>query len=65
MPLPAYFLPSAALDKAFAECKLGRTGVLESELAKFWRMQEIKIRPRYRDREIVEGHWNTAYFHVV
>ena len=42
-----------------------RMGVLESELAKFWRMQEIKIRPRYRDREIVEGHWNTAYFHVV
>ena len=42
-----------------------RMGVLESELAKFWRMQEIKIRPRYRDREIVEGHWNTAYSHVV
>jgi hypothetical protein len=42
-----------------------RMGILESELAKFWRMQEIKIRQRYRDREILEGNTDTTYFHVV
>jgi len=43
----------------------GRMDTITSELEALWKLKEIKVRQRSRDRKIKEGDRNTAYFQAV
>jgi hypothetical protein len=58
-------LDEEAEVRGFPGHKLNRLKEVADELDAIWSLEEIKARQRYRDRNILEGDRNTAYFQAI
>jgi hypothetical protein len=58
-------LDNKAEEGGLSSSKLKRLKEVTDELGKIWALDEIKIRQRSRDRNILEGDRNTAYFQAI
>jgi hypothetical protein len=50
---------------ALSQQDRNRLDTISNDLEALWKLEEIKVRRRSRDRKIKEGDRNTAYFQVV